>query len=99
MECPQFIESYRLSNGLLVVFEPMPDVQSAALSLLLPAGGVRDPAGRCGTAAILSEMFPRGLMDCLHEACALLSIISDCSAAFRRAVHTSHSQQPQLQTG
>jgi predicted Zn-dependent peptidase len=60
MEVPQSIELFRLSNGLLVIFEPMPDVQSAALSLLLPAGGTRDAAGRCGTAAILSEMFPRG---------------------------------------
>lgn len=56
----QRIESFRLPNGLLVVFEPMADVQSAALSLLVPAGGVRDAAGRCGTAAILAEMFTRG---------------------------------------
>jgi len=56
----QRIESFRLPNGLLVIFEPMADVQSAALSLLVPAGGVRDAAGRCGTAAILAEMFSRG---------------------------------------
>jgi predicted Zn-dependent peptidase len=56
----QRIESFRLPNGLLVVFEPMRDVQSAALSLLVPAGGVRDAAGRCGTASILGEMFTRG---------------------------------------
>jgi len=54
------INSFRLSNGLLVIVEPMQDVQSAALTLLVPAGGVRDAIGKCGTAAILTEMFTRG---------------------------------------
>ena len=53
-------QSFRLSNGLLVIIEPMLDVQSAAVTLLVPAGGVRDADGRCGTAAILTEMFTRG---------------------------------------
>jgi predicted Zn-dependent peptidase len=54
------IQSFRLANGLLVIVEPMPDVQSAAVSLLVPAGGVWDSGNRCGTAAILTEMFTRG---------------------------------------
>lgn len=54
------IHSFQLPNGLLVVIEPMQDVQSAALTLMVPAGGVRDEANRCGTAAILTEMFSRG---------------------------------------
>ena len=53
-------QSFRLSNGLLVIVEPMQDVQSAAVTLLVPGGGVRDDVGRCGTAAILTEMFSRG---------------------------------------
>ena len=56
----QPIDSFRLPNGLLVIVEPMQDVQSAALTLLVPAGGVRDAAEKCGTAAILTEMFARG---------------------------------------
>ncbi|MDA1232194.1 MAG: pitrilysin family protein [Planctomycetota bacterium] len=56
----QTTQSFRLPNGLLVLVEPMPDVQSAAFTLLTPAGGVRDADGRCGTAAILTEMFSRG---------------------------------------
>jgi len=56
----QPINSFRLPNGLLVIVEPMRDVQSAALTLLVPAGGVRDGAKKCGTAAILTEMFTRG---------------------------------------
>jgi predicted Zn-dependent peptidase len=57
---PDSVSLFRLSNGLEVVVESMPDVQSAALTLMIPAGGVHDPAGRCGTAAILAEMLPRG---------------------------------------
>ncbi|MCA9013402.1 MAG: insulinase family protein [Planctomycetaceae bacterium] len=53
-------QSFRLPSGLLVIVEPMQDVQSAAVTLLVPAGGVRDADGRCGTAAILTEMFSRG---------------------------------------
>ncbi len=53
-------QSFRLPCGLLVIIEPMQDVQSAAVTLLVPAGGVRDADGRCGTAAILTEMFSRG---------------------------------------
>jgi predicted Zn-dependent peptidase len=56
----QVIHQFQLPNGLTVLFEPMPDVQSAALSLLIPAGGTRDLPKRCGTASILSEMFNRG---------------------------------------
>ncbi len=56
----QPINSFRLANGLLVIVEPMQDVQSAALTLLVPSGGVRDPQNKCGTAAILTEMFSRG---------------------------------------
>lgn len=56
----QPIETFQLASGLSVVVEHMPDVQSAALTLLVPAGCTRDVHGRIGTAAILSEMFPRG---------------------------------------
>ncbi|MCA9058617.1 MAG: insulinase family protein, partial [Planctomycetaceae bacterium] len=56
----QQIHSFQLSNGLSVVIEPMPGLQSAAMSLLIPAGSVRDPHDRQGTAAILTEMLSRG---------------------------------------
>lgn len=57
---PHSVSTFELSNGLQLVVESMPDVQSASLNLLIPAGGVHDEPGRCGTAAILSEMLPRG---------------------------------------
>ena len=57
---PHSVSSFQLSNGLQVVVEPMPDVQSASMTLLIPAGGIWDGDNRCGTASILSEMLPRG---------------------------------------
>ncbi|MCH2212173.1 MAG: insulinase family protein [Fuerstiella sp.] len=49
-----------LSNGVTVVVEQMADVQSAAVTILQPAGSVYDQPGRSGTAALLSEMLTRG---------------------------------------
>ncbi|MCA9036737.1 MAG: insulinase family protein [Planctomycetaceae bacterium] len=56
----QQIESFRLSSGLSVVVERMPDLQSAAMTLMIPAGSVYDQVSKQGTAAILAEMLPRG---------------------------------------
>jgi len=77
------IQSFRLANGLLVILEPMQDVQSAAFTLLIPAGGVRDTAQRCGTAAILTEMFPRGAGGlAARELCAAMD-----NLGLQRGVH------------
>ena len=52
--------THRLSNGLTVVVEEMPDVQSAAITVLHPTGSVYDPVGKSGTAALLAELLSRG---------------------------------------
>lgn len=54
------IRSTVLANGLVLVVEPMPDVQSAALALMVPAGSIYEPAGCNGTAAVLCELLSRG---------------------------------------
>ena len=56
----QSIQTFQLSSGLSVVVECMPDLQSAAMTLMVPAGAIRDGHGKHGTAAILTEMFTRG---------------------------------------
>jgi predicted Zn-dependent peptidase len=47
-------------NGLVLVGETMPGVQSVAFSLLLPAGSAYEPAERCGAASMLTEWIMRG---------------------------------------
>jgi predicted Zn-dependent peptidase len=49
-----------LPNGLTVLVETMPAVQSAAFNLLVPAGSVYDPPGQNGTATALADWMGRG---------------------------------------
>lgn len=59
----QQFESLTLPNGLRIIVQTMTGVQSAALTLMSPAGASRDQQGKFGTAAILAEMLPRGAGD------------------------------------
>jgi predicted Zn-dependent peptidase len=54
------IHSARLENGLTLIVETLPDVQSAAFSLAIPAGGNFEPEGKNGAAAALCDWLIRG---------------------------------------
>ena len=54
------ILSHTLANGLVLVAEPMPWLQSAAFTLLVPVGCAHDPADRCGLSGFTCEMALRG---------------------------------------
>lgn len=56
----QSVDATILDNGLTVVVESMPEVQSAAFTLLIPAGSASDPPGQSGLAAVLSDWMCRG---------------------------------------
>jgi predicted Zn-dependent peptidase len=56
----QDIQIATLGNGMVLVVEPMEDVQSAAFSLLVPSGSVFDPPGQNGSASVLCELITRG---------------------------------------
>ncbi|MGE3314431.1 MAG: M16 family metallopeptidase [Planctomycetaceae bacterium] len=56
----QDIQISTLDNGLVLVIEPMADVQSASFSLLVPSGSVHDPVGQNGSATVLCELLTRG---------------------------------------
>jgi predicted Zn-dependent peptidase len=47
-------------NGLTLVGERMPAMQSAAMTLLVPAGAATDPVDRSGSATVLSDLILRG---------------------------------------
>lgn len=51
---------FSFPNGLTLLAEKMPGMQSAAMSLLVPAGAATDPADRSGSATILSDLVLRG---------------------------------------
>ena len=56
----QSLYTQTLANGLTLIIEPMADVQSAAFSLMIPAGSNYDPAGREGAASVLADWITRG---------------------------------------
>ena len=51
---------HTFDNGLTLLAEAMPAVQSAAMTLLLPAGSSTDPVDRLGSATVLSDLVLRG---------------------------------------
>jgi len=57
------VQHATLSNGLTVLVESMPAVQSAAFTLLVSGGSVFDPAGMNGTATALADWMSRGAGD------------------------------------
>lgn len=57
---PQQIFVHTLANGLTLVVEPMLWLESAAFTLLVPAGSARDPASLLGLSSLTCEMVERG---------------------------------------
>src|SRR5688572_15663293 len=47
-------------SGLTLLAEQMPGMQSAAMTLLVPAGSSTDPVDRTGAATVLSDLVLRG---------------------------------------
>lgn len=57
---PQRFYQHTFPNGLTLLCETMAGVQSAAMTLILPAGSAGDPVGRGGSSTVLSELVLRG---------------------------------------
>ena len=45
----QSIRTHQFENGLMLIVEEMPGLQSAAFSFLVPAGSIYDGAGKNGS--------------------------------------------------
>ena len=56
---PELLE-HRFDNGLVLLAEPMPQVRSAAFTMLIPAGACLEPPDRAGAAGMLGEWITRG---------------------------------------
>ena len=54
------IQTARLDNGMTLLVERLPDVQSAAFCFLVPAGCALEPEGCNGTAAVACDWMFRG---------------------------------------
>jgi predicted Zn-dependent peptidase len=60
---PQQVLVHELRNGLTLVVEPMMWLESAAFTLLVPAGSARDPVELLGLGSLTCEMAERGSGD------------------------------------
>ncbi len=86
----QLIQSHQFENGLVLVCETMDWLESAAVSISLPAGGVRDPDDKLGLANFTCDMVQRGsgVLDSRAYAERLDRLGVDRGAAVTQA-HTS----------
>jgi len=50
----------KLSNGMTVAVEKMPNAKSASFTILLQRGAAYDPEGKAGLTAVMAEMLSRG---------------------------------------
>lgn len=60
MKSDPAVHVHELPNGLTLLAEPMTGVQSAAFSLMIPAGAAYEPAVKAGSASLLAEWVSRG---------------------------------------
>ena len=80
---------HEFPNGLVLVAETMPSVQSAAFSLLLPAGAAYEPADGGGAATMLAEWISRGAGD--RDSHELLSALDNLGVSHGESAQTLHT--------
>jgi len=83
------VRHHEYPNGLVLVAETMPSVQSAAFSLLLPAGAAYEPEGQGGTASMLAEWITRGAGDL--DSRALLTALDNLGVSHGEGAQTIHT--------
>jgi predicted Zn-dependent peptidase len=87
------IEQHEYSNGLVLLAEPMPGVQSAAYTLLLPAGAAYEGADGLnlagGAAAMAAEWITRGAG--ARDSRELLSALDNLGVSHNESAQTLHT--------
>jgi len=56
----QQLHSATLDNGIVLLGEHLPELESVAMSFHVPVGSIHDPEGRCGMATLAGELCLRG---------------------------------------
>jgi predicted Zn-dependent peptidase len=86
---PPLIHQHAYDNGLVLVAETMPGVQSAAFTLLLPAGAAFEPEGQGGAATMLAEWVTRGAGDL--DSRGLLTALDNLGVNHGESAQTLHT--------
>ncbi|QDV34182.1 M16 family metallopeptidase [Tautonia plasticadhaerens] len=85
---PELLQ-HQYPNGLVLLAEPMPHVQSAAFSFLIPAGAAFEPAELPGSASMLGEWLIRGAGE--RDSRDLLSALDELGVSHAEGAQTIHS--------
>ncbi len=83
------IVSHTYANGLVLVAEPMPSLESAAFTFLLPAGCALDPEGLSGLGSFTCEMSLRGSGE--RDSRAFVQDLENLGVERGESVSTSHT--------
>jgi len=83
------VNQHEFPNGLVLVAETMASVQSAAFSLLLPAGSAYEPVGLGGSASMLAEWITRGAGDL--DSRELLTALDNLGVSHGEGAQTLHT--------
>src|SRR5438105_3210843 len=83
------IVQHEFPNGLILVAETMPSVQSAAFTLLLPAGAAYEPGDEGGAATMLAEWISRGAGE--RDSHELLTALDNLGVSHGESAQTLHT--------
>ena len=87
------IEQHEFPNGLVLVAERMPGIQSAACTLLLPAGAAYETVSNvevgAGAASMVSEWISRGAGD--RDSRELLNALDNLGVSHSESAQTLHT--------
>lgn len=85
----QTLFSTTLDNGIVLVGESLPGLESAAIAFHAPAGAVHDPGGQNGLAALAGEMMLRGAGG--RSGRDIIEALEGAGVQWAQAVSTSHA--------
>jgi len=85
----QTLFSATLDNGIVILGEELPGLESVAIAFHTPAGAVHDGPGRCGLATLSGEMMLRGAGD--RSSREVVEALEGAGVQWSQSVSTSHA--------
>ena len=89
MPVKQTLFSTTLDNGIVLLGEELPGLESVAVAFHSPAGAIHDGPGRCGLATLSGEMMLRGAGN--RSSRRIVEDLEGAGVQWAQAVSTSHS--------
>ena len=85
----QTLFSTTLNNGIVLLGEALPGLESVAVAFHTPAGAVHDGSGRCGLASLSGEMMLRGAG--IRSSRQIVDDLEGAGVQWAQAVSMSHA--------